>query len=97
MLVSLASDPWLDPSLLEPVDDLVGVVGAVGEHRLRPPLGCARLSSDRRDRINEVQQLARVRAVGRGEDDRQRHTVPIAEQVVLAARLAPVYGTGAGL
>jgi len=51
---------------------LVMVIGAVGEYLDRPPAGPAAAAADRRDRLDQRQQLGDVVAVPAGQRDRQR-------------------------
>src|SRR5205085_11670339 len=53
-------------------------------------LGGAGFAADGRDRLDQVEQLACVGPVGRGQDRGQRDAVAVADQVVLTARFAPV-------
>lgn len=52
--------------------------------------------ADRLDRVNQRLQLLGVMDVGGGQLHRQRHAVPIHQDVVLAARLAAVGRVGPG-
>lgn len=52
-------------------------------------------ASNRRHAVEQGQQLRRIVAVGAGQDDIERDAVAIDEEVVLAARLAPISRIGA--
>ena len=70
------------------------VVGAIREQRLGAE---AAVRADRRDAIDELEQLGDVVAVRRGQRDRERQPVAAADQVVLAAFARAVDRRGAGL
>ena len=65
---------------------LVVVVGAVGEHPLRPLAGPAAAAADRRDRLDQRHELGDIVAVAAGQRHRQRDAVRLGDQVVLGAR-----------
>lgn len=85
-----AGDLGFDAALVELVEDAVDVVAAVAEHALGSAPRRAGFAADRRDRLDEVEQLARVGPVRRGQDRGERDPVPVTDQVVLTARFAPV-------
>jgi hypothetical protein len=64
---------------------LVVVVAAVGVDSLWPAQGAATSAADRRDRLDERQELSDVVAVAAGESDSQRQPVRVADQVMLGA------------
>ncbi len=57
----------------------------------------ADLPADRRDRVDQRDQLRHVVGVGPGQDRRERDAAGVDRQVVLAARLAAVRGVRPGL
>jgi hypothetical protein len=73
------------------------VVAAVSEEHSWSASRSSDDSPDRWDRLNERQQLGDVMCVGSGEQAGEREAVGVGDQVVLAAELAPVNRTGAGL
>ena len=88
-----AGDPWGDAASAEGTAQVRGVVGLVGVQLGRALARTTRLPSwadDRRDGVDEREQLRRVVGVGRREADGQRDAVAIHHQVVLGARLAAV-------
>jgi hypothetical protein len=87
-------DSWRDPSGTQLAAVTGRVVGAVGEQRLGTETV---VRADRRDTIDELDQLRDVVAVGGGERDRERQPVAAADQVVLAAFARAVDRRGPGL
>jgi hypothetical protein len=81
-----AGDPRSDPASaqLSAVD--VVVVAAVGEQIPRSPAGSAAPSSDRRDGVDQRDELGDVVAVAAGEGDGEWDAAGVADQVVLGAR-----------
>ncbi|GAB7101738.1 hypothetical protein JCM4814A_00520 [Streptomyces phaeofaciens JCM 4814] len=57
--------------------------------------GPANPAADRRDRIEQRQQLSDVVAVAAGQQERERGAVPVGDQMVLRADPAPVDRRGA--
>ena len=77
-----------------------GVVGLVGVQLGRALAGPARFApraDDRRDRVDQGEQLGRIVGVGGREADGQRDAVAVHDQVVLGAGLAAVGRVRAGL
>lgn len=72
------------------------VVRAVGVHDRGSSPRSARLAADRRDAVNESQQLRDVVSIGLREHDRERHAAGVHDDVVLAARPSAVDGTWPG-
>jgi hypothetical protein len=54
------------------------------------------LAADRRDRLDQRDELGYVVAVATGGDRGQRDAVRVDDDMVLAAGLAPIYGGRAG-
>ncbi len=73
---------------LVPVD--VVVVPAVGEQRVRLPARMTDPPADRRDRVEEGQELGNVVAVAAGQQHRERGAVSVSDQVMLGAGSSPV-------
>ena len=90
MLRFAARDDRFDPAEHELVAVAVGVVGAVGEQRVRSAAGTAWQAGNCRYSIDERQQLGHVVAVRRGHRPRQREAAAVYEEVVLGARTAPI-------
>ncbi|AEM85107.1 hypothetical protein Strvi_5588 [Streptomyces violaceusniger Tu 4113] len=78
----------LEPADLVPVD--LVVIAAVGVQILGAAQWPAALAADRRDGLDQRDQLGDVVAVTAGGDCRERDAVRLDDQVVLAAGLAPV-------
>src|SRR5438876_25639 len=73
------------------------VVAAVGEERVRPTAWASASPAQRRDRLDEREQLDDVGLIGAGEQAGERDAVGVDDQVVLAPGLAPVDGARPGL
>ena len=97
VLGSTFGDARSDPAGAERLAVSLRVVAAVGEERVRPTAWSSAYATQRRDRLDEREQLRDVWAVGAGEQAGERDTVGVDDQVVLAAGLAPVDGAGTGL
>ena len=87
-------DPWRDATRPERCAVSAAVVGAVGQQRLGAE---AVVRADRRDTVDELEQLGDVVAVPRRQRDRERQPVAAADQVVLAAFARAVDRRGPGL
>jgi hypothetical protein len=87
---ALAGDDGQDPALAQLCPVGVGVVALVAEQGFGTSAGTAGASRDRRDAINQGESLRDVVDVRRGGDDLERGAASVADQVVFAARLAPV-------
>lgn len=68
----------------------VAVVAAVGEQRVGLAAGLADSTADRRDGIEQRQELGDVVDVAAGQQDRKPSAVPVGDQMVLGAGPAPV-------
>ena len=68
------------------------VVAAVGKQQTRPLSWPSDGAADRRDRLNEREQLGDVMCVGACEQAGKRCAVGVGDQVVLAAEFAPING-----
>lgn len=66
------------------------VVGAVSEQPLGAAAGPANATADRRDAVEQRQQLRDVVAVATGESPGQRQAAAVGQEVVFGARTAPV-------
>jgi hypothetical protein len=87
-----AGDDRLDPALPQQATVLVVVVATVG---IQPPglaTGTAATAADRRDLVQQRQELGDVMAVAAGERHRQGCAVGVDDQVVLGTRTASVDG-----
>jgi hypothetical protein len=58
------------------------VVASVGEQRVGLTARTADPATDRRDRLEQWQELGDVVAVASGQQDRERGAVPVGDQVV---------------
>jgi hypothetical protein len=85
-----AGDPRSDPALLELAAVDVMVVAAIGEQLPRSAAGAAAPAADRRDGIDQREELSDVVAVAAGQADRERDPTCVADQVVLGARTPAV-------
>jgi hypothetical protein len=92
-----AGDHRFDPSLPDEAAVFVVVVAAVGEQRLGSSSGPADPAADRRDAVEEVEQLGDVVAVAAGERPGERDPAAVYEEVVLATRAAAIDGAGTRL
>ncbi len=90
MDVAAAGDPRRDPARSELSAVAVVVVTAIGEQLPRSSAGAAAPAPNRRDGIDQRDQLGNVVAVAAGQAHRKRDTAGIADQVVLGARTAAV-------
>src|SRR5215204_2949852 len=70
----------------------LAVIGAVALHLLRLPARAPAPASDRRDALDQVEQLRDVVAVRPRQARRERDAFALDQQVVLAARLGAIYG-----
>ena len=68
----------------------VVVVAAVGEQLARSPAGPSAADANRRDGVDQRDELGDVVAVAAGEADGQRDAAGVADQVVLGAGAAAV-------
>ena len=75
----------------------LAVVGAVALHLLWLLARATALASDRRDALDQVEQLRDVVAVRARQARRERDATTLHQQVVLAAEFAPIYGAFPGL
>lgn len=79
----------LEPADLVPVD--LVVIAAVGVQVLGAAQWLAALAADRRDGLDQRNQLGDIVAVAAGQRRGQRDAVRLDDHVVLAANLAPVH------
>jgi hypothetical protein len=92
-----ASDDRFDAALPDEPAVLVVVVAAVGEQRARTAPRPSRTAAHGRNAIEQVEQLRDVVAVGGGERPGERQPAAVYEEMMLAARTAPVDRAGADL
>ena len=85
-----AGDAWGDAPGAQLAAVGVVVVAAVGEQLPRSPAGSPAPAPDRRDGIDQRDELGDVVAVAAGQADRERDPAGVADQVVLAAGTAVV-------
>ena len=102
--VSAEAGAVCDPATRDPRGDAPGaqpsavdvvVVAAVGEQLPRLASGPAAPAADRRNGVEQRDQLGDVVAVAAGQRDRQRDAAGVADQVVLGARARAVDRRGA--
>jgi hypothetical protein len=77
-----AGDRWHDAAGADLVAVDVVVVAPVGEQRVRFAARPAHPATDRRDRIEQRQELGDVVAVAAGQQDRERGAVPVGDEVM---------------
>ena len=94
-----ARDDRLDGPVAKPAPVAVVVIGAVGVQPARFSAGAADLAADRRDRLDQRDELQDVVAVAAAKADRERDAVPVADHVVLGVGPASIdrARTGFGL
>jgi hypothetical protein len=73
------------------------VIGAVALHLVRPLARAAAPAPDRRDTLDQRQQLRDVVSVRPRQTHRERDAFALDQQVVLAAQLGAIYGAFPGL
>jgi len=79
-------EPRRDATGAQQAPVLVVVIAAVGEQLPRLAAGSAAPSPNRRNRVDQRDQLGDVVAVAAGQRDRQRDAAGVADQMVLGAR-----------
>jgi len=84
------ADLWFDPTLAQDPPIRFTVVATVSLHALRFAQRSSALASNGRKPIQQWHGLCRVVTIRFCENDIQRRTGGIDEEVVLAARLAPI-------
>jgi hypothetical protein len=75
----------------------LAVIGAVALHLLRLPARSPALASDRRDALDQVEQLRDVVAVSAHQTHRERDALLLHQQVVLASQLGAIHWAFPGL
>jgi hypothetical protein len=82
------------PALPEQAAVLVMVVAAVGQQRVGPSARSADQAGDRRDLVEQGQELGDIVAISAGQRYRERDALPVDDDVVLAARPCAVDRAG---
>src|SRR5215210_5385767 len=85
---------WLRPArspFPESTPMRLAVIRPVALHLLRPAARATALAADRRDALDQSQQLRDVVAVRPRQTHRERDAPALDQQVVLAAEFAPIY------
>ena len=91
-------DERLDAALAQRhADFFFGVVGAIGERRVRPLAATTARTFDRRNRVDQRDRGLRIVDVGGGVRDGQRRPLAIAGNMPLRAIFAAIRGIGAGV
>ena len=90
MLGVAAGDLGLDAALSEELTQTIGIVAAISLDEFGLALRRSALTRDRRNGVEQGQQLSDVVAVCFGENYRKRDTLRIREEVVLAARTTAI-------
>jgi len=83
MLGSASSDLRLNSSLFERLSMRVRIVTAVGLDKIGLASGTPRFACDRRNGLNQRQQLGDVVAIGLGQNDRERNAFRVRKDMVL--------------
>jgi len=92
-----ASNPILDAAALEVLPAAWIVVALVRMQLVRQTLRPATSARNRGQRIDQLLEDHRVMPVGAGDTEHQRDTLPVRDEVALAAELASVRRVGAGV
>ena len=87
---ALAGDDRQDPALAQLLAVGVGIVALVAEQRIGAAAWPAGTPGHGRDAVDQGEGLGDVVDVRCGRDDFERSAAAVADQVVFAARLAPV-------
>jgi hypothetical protein len=90
MLTVTTGKLTFDPSCCQRVTVGLGVVRPIPRHQVGPLQGAAASTGDRRDRIDQGQQLGAGVSVCFGQNDAQRHALRVTEEVVLRPRLTAI-------
>lgn len=90
-------DQWLHAECADQAAVLVEVVAAVTEHDVGAASGPTALATYRRHGLKQWDELGDVVAIAAGQGDGERDARGIGDQVVLAARPAPVDRTSSRL
>ena len=85
-----ARDPGHDPALAQPPPVWLGIIAFVGMQLLRTPARSPALLPDRHDRLDQGDQLGALVDVRRRGEDRERMALPIHQNVIFGAWLAPI-------
>jgi hypothetical protein len=83
VVLSPPGDQWLDAPTPELAAVLVVVIAPVGKQPVGASAGTAHLAGDRRNAVDQWQELGDVVAVSACEGDRQRQPAGVGQQVVL--------------
>ena len=97
VLGTAAGDLRLHAEVPDQAAVLVVVVAAVGQHHIRAAPGPAAFAPHRRHGLQERDQLSDVVAVAASQGRGERNTRGVGDQVMLAARPAPVDRASSGL
>lgn len=85
-----------DAALTQGVDPSLRVIGPIGLGAIRTLTGSSSRAGQRRNRIDQRNQLLAIRAIGRSEGVGQRDALGIGREVVFASRFASIRRIGAG-
>lgn len=83
MVGPAAADPVLEAAASQFAAVLVVVIAASGDHPLRPLTWPPPFARDRRDAVDQRQELGDVVAVAAGQRDRQRNAAGVDVEVML--------------
>jgi hypothetical protein len=98
MIGASLGDEWLDAALAQRhADFFFGVVGAIGERRVRPLATAAARTFDGRNCVDQPDCGLRIVDIGGGVRDGQRRPLAIAGNMPLRAIFAAIRGVGAGV
>lgn len=97
VLRAAAGYQWFHAEVPDESAVLVVVVAAVAQHHVRVAPGPALLAAHRRHSLEERDQLGNVVAVAAGQGSSERDAIGVGDQVMLAARPAPINRASSGL
>jgi hypothetical protein len=83
VVLTAPGDQGLDAAGPELATVLVVVIASVGKQSIGALAGTADLAGDRRDAVDQGQELGDVVAIAAGQGDRQRQPASVGQQVVL--------------
>ncbi len=89
-------DHWLDTAIAQRSSMSLGVVSTIGIDHTRSVQWVAAQSANRRNRVNQRQQLRDVVDVRAGQDRGKRRAAGVGDDVVLGTGSRPIGGVRAG-
>lgn len=89
-------EPRPDPTNSQALPDCLRVITTVADHAIRAMAWPSSFSLKERNGINKCERLLRIVTIGPGELNGQWNSVPVADQMTLAAELSPIGGIWTG-